>query len=356
MHSPPAILPPSSSDAPWGIRTTPHSDRSLATTLFEASDAPPAPKSYFRRGRAGRIITRMSNFIRFRKKPFWPPVRRRPRPTANRFEAGELPARARTTGFRRWKNIALWAWRLAVVGWLIGSRGALAGGGPENVFLVVNSASWASQAVANQYIHLRHIPADNVVYLDWDGGFEATDIATFRQQILGPVLQTLERARPGPANRLHRLFERLSHGHHRQSEFPDSFPNQLYPTVLDQLADLFVAERRHQEPRHDRLDEQPLPADFPPRCARAPGPRIPLVVWLGTRGRVAGGRRPTLFSLHGTGRHQRPGQFRPARRSAVCGAAQAPTARIRAARSITCKIATCGRRCATRAFPPPWPG
>ena len=39
---------------------------------------------------------------------------------------------------------------------------AQAGGGPENVFVVVNSASWASQSVANHFIKLRDIPPVNV--------------------------------------------------------------------------------------------------------------------------------------------------------------------------------------------------
>jgi hypothetical protein len=80
-----------------------------------------------------------------------------------------------------------------IAGWLVGSPLAHAGGGPENVLLVVNSSSWASQAVANQYIQLRQIPGVNVCYLDWDGGFESTDVKTFREQILGPVLQHIAR-------------------------------------------------------------------------------------------------------------------------------------------------------------------
>ena len=65
---------------------------------------------------------------------------------------------------------------------------AEAGGGPENVLLVVNSHSDASLTVANHYCQLRHIPAGNVVHLDWEGSTDATDIDTFRQKILEPVL------------------------------------------------------------------------------------------------------------------------------------------------------------------------
>lgn len=70
---------------------------------------------------------------------------------------------------------------------------AWAGGGSENVLLIVNSASWASQTVANHYIALRRIPPLNVFYVDWLGGFEGTDGDTFRDKILGPALDAAER-------------------------------------------------------------------------------------------------------------------------------------------------------------------
>ena len=70
-----------------------------------------------------------------------------------------------------------------------------AGGGPENLFLVVNSRSQNSLTVANHYSRLRRIPPGNICYLDWDGNVESTDIDTFRQKILGPALQAIsERA------------------------------------------------------------------------------------------------------------------------------------------------------------------
>lgn len=70
---------------------------------------------------------------------------------------------------------------------------ALAGGGPENVLVVVNTASWASQAVANHFIQLRQIPPINVVYLDWNGGAESTEGEAFRTKILAPVLDAMQR-------------------------------------------------------------------------------------------------------------------------------------------------------------------
>ncbi len=74
-----------------------------------------------------------------------------------------------------------------------GAASARAGGGPENVFLVVNSASWASLAVANHFIYLRHIPPVNVFYIDWTAGVNSIDGDTLRDKILVPTLDTIDR-------------------------------------------------------------------------------------------------------------------------------------------------------------------
>ena len=84
--------------------------------------------------------------------------------------------------------------RLLIVCVVLSST-AHAGLGPENVFLVVNRASWASQTVANYYVALRQVPAANIFYLDWTGGTDTIDVETFRQQILGPVLLQIDRRR-----------------------------------------------------------------------------------------------------------------------------------------------------------------
>ncbi|MEX2309111.1 MAG: hypothetical protein WD738_16045 [Pirellulales bacterium] len=77
-----------------------------------------------------------------------------------------------------------------------GTRGtttpANAGGGPENVLLVVNASSESSKTIANHYIELRKIPAQNVVYLDWTGNKEAVPGKAFRSRILMPVLKAIE--------------------------------------------------------------------------------------------------------------------------------------------------------------------
>lgn len=75
------------------------------------------------------------------------------------------------------------------------SSAALAGGGPENVFLVVNPTSADSLAVANAYASLRRIPPANVLLLPWAGGDESTTVARFRTEILKPILRAIDSRR-----------------------------------------------------------------------------------------------------------------------------------------------------------------
>lgn len=68
-----------------------------------------------------------------------------------------------------------------------------AGGGPENLFLVVNARSWSSLTVANHYARLRKIPTANVFYLDWTLDNERIDGETFRTKLLGPIVEEIGR-------------------------------------------------------------------------------------------------------------------------------------------------------------------
>jgi uncharacterized protein (TIGR03790 family) len=75
-------------------------------------------------------------------------------------------------------------------GW---SPAARAGGGPENLILVVNQNSPSSLAVANLYIELRQIPPSNVVYINVPFGADAEQVplAQFREKILKPVMEAI---------------------------------------------------------------------------------------------------------------------------------------------------------------------
>ncbi len=78
---------------------------------------------------------------------------------------------------------------LCAVGW---TTFAAAGGGPENVLLVVNPNSPASLTIANHYAQLRNIPAENMLFIPWDTKNQTADIDTFRQRILLPVLRAIK--------------------------------------------------------------------------------------------------------------------------------------------------------------------
>jgi hypothetical protein len=72
---------------------------------------------------------------------------------------------------------------------------ALAGGGPENVFLLINANSESSKTVANHYIALRGIPANNVFYVDWKGSLETCSGKNFVNVILRPAIKAIEERR-----------------------------------------------------------------------------------------------------------------------------------------------------------------
>ena len=84
---------------------------------------------------------------------------------------------------------------VAALAW---STAARAGGGPENVFLVVNATSPGSLAVANAYASLRGIPPINVLMLPWKGSREAVTISTFRTDLLRPILQAIDSRKLSP--------------------------------------------------------------------------------------------------------------------------------------------------------------
>lgn len=82
---------------------------------------------------------------------------------------------------------------LAVGGAAIPPSAALAGGGPENLFLVVNELSDDSKTVANHYARWRNLPDQNVLHLPWRGSQEVTNVVRFRNQLLRPTLEAIER-------------------------------------------------------------------------------------------------------------------------------------------------------------------
>jgi hypothetical protein len=70
---------------------------------------------------------------------------------------------------------------------------ALAGGGPQNVAIVVNPKDPDSLAVANAYVALRQIPGENVIYLPWALNTRSTPGSQYREKLLTPLLAELDR-------------------------------------------------------------------------------------------------------------------------------------------------------------------
>jgi len=72
-----------------------------------------------------------------------------------------------------------------------------AGGGPENLVLVVNADSAASKLLANYYIVGRQIPSRNVIYLNGIPAREVSSLDVFREKIFKPVLQQIAERKLG---------------------------------------------------------------------------------------------------------------------------------------------------------------
>lgn len=81
--------------------------------------------------------------------------------------------------------------------WCAAPPACLAGGGPENVLLVVNEESQDSLTIANYYARMRNIPAANVVHLKHPLGETRTGGVGFRKHILQPILDAVEQRKLG---------------------------------------------------------------------------------------------------------------------------------------------------------------
>jgi hypothetical protein len=107
---------------------------------------------------------------------------------------------------------------------------AYAGGGPENVALVVNQASRDSKTIANHYMHLRHIPPRNVIYLEWTGNRSETDFNQLRSEIIDPVLRAV--AQRGLENQIDHVVYSCDFPYRANApELKAKLPPQLAPTA-----------------------------------------------------------------------------------------------------------------------------
>jgi hypothetical protein len=76
---------------------------------------------------------------------------------------------------------------------------SLAGGGPENLVLVVNADSSSSKLIANHYIAGRKIPASHVIYLNGIPDHEFIKFDVFLESILKPVIEEIGQRKIAPS-------------------------------------------------------------------------------------------------------------------------------------------------------------
>lgn len=72
-------------------------------------------------------------------------------------------------------------------------QNAMAGGGPQNVAVIVNSRDPDSLEIANEYIQLRQIPSCNVIYVQWPENVRMITSANFRDKLIEPIFRELDR-------------------------------------------------------------------------------------------------------------------------------------------------------------------
>lgn len=98
------------------------------------------------------------------------------------------------TGF--WNRSSRSVWRLLAVFSAVAAlsgQSAQAGLSSENVIVVVNGDSMVSRTVANHYIEARSIPSKNVIVLQEVPSGIKTDLDSFRDKILKPVLAEIDK-------------------------------------------------------------------------------------------------------------------------------------------------------------------
>ena len=182
---------------------------------------------------------------------------------------------------------------------------ALAGGGPENVFLVVNPSSADSLAIANTFATLRRVPPINVFMLPWAEGEDSTSLATFRSGILLPILRAID------ARRLSAQIDHVvySSGFPWRIDYADELPPDVraqdkFPSgSLTGMTMLFAAV---QSGVPAWLDAESNRYYRPPAADGVPESTIGFRSWYGwgTRGELleAGGTRYLLATMLGVTR------------------------------------------------------
>ena len=90
-------------------------------------------------------------------------------------------------------NIGSAAHTIAVIAVIVlTNQCAIAGGGPENVFIVANSADANSMTIANHFADYRKIPSGLLFEVDWPEAPHDTTLEEFKGRVLQPVLKAIK--------------------------------------------------------------------------------------------------------------------------------------------------------------------
>ncbi|HCK41769.1 MAG TPA: hypothetical protein DHW22_09075 [Planctomycetaceae bacterium] len=132
------------------------------------------------------------------------------------------------------------------------------GGGPENVFLLVNSAIRDSLTVANHYTELRNIPPSNVFCIDYRGSYAFATGQKFRENILFPALVEIKRR--GLSDQIDYLV--YSCNFPWRIDLAEDFPEVNFPKQARPMASLTGATYLASFSVHKRKEIVNLNANF----------------------------------------------------------------------------------------------
>ncbi|MEM8866591.1 MAG: hypothetical protein AAGF31_13700, partial [Planctomycetota bacterium] len=123
------------------------------------------------------------------------------------------------------------AWALAA---LLLASDAQAGGGSENVLLVVNDLSDDSKRIANHYIRWRNLPDSNVLHIRWRGSQANCNVERFRNELLKPILKTI--GERGLSKQIDYVV--YSAGFPWRVNLQPDFPEEKFPPEMRPIASL----------------------------------------------------------------------------------------------------------------------
>lgn len=135
---------------------------------------------------------------------------------------------------RHRRFLSMIGFAFAALAWLLQASPSHAGGGPENVFLLVNLTSQASKTVANHYISLRNIPASNVFYVEQDENKAMISSKDFKSQILLPAFKEIDKR--GLSGQIDYLI--YSCGFPWKVNFRSEFPDEKYTPIYQPYGSL----------------------------------------------------------------------------------------------------------------------